>query len=85
MCQREGCQGNTPRKVVDSLPPISQTDLTDEEGCKRVPTWCHRSPPCLPTPRPKFPLSNRFETLEIEGEASGEAMEDLPRREPTVR
>ena len=37
-CQREGCQGDTPRKVVDSLPCHSRTDLTDEEGWKRVPT-----------------------------------------------
>ena len=30
-CQREGCKGDTPRKVVDSLPCHSWTDLTDEE------------------------------------------------------
>lgn len=40
------------------------------------------APPCLPTLLPQLPLSSRFETLEIEGEVSGE---DLPRREPKAR
>ena len=83
MCQKEGCQGDTPRKVVDPLPSNSRTDLTVEEGWKRVPTWCHiRAPSHLPTPLPQLQLSN---SLEIEGEVSGEAMEDLPRREPKAR
>ena len=30
-CWREGCQGDMPRKVVDSLPCHSWTDLTDEK------------------------------------------------------
>ena len=71
--------------MVDPLPCHSQTDLTDEEGWKRVLTLFHRSPPCLPSPLPLLPLSNRFEMLEIEGEVSGEVMEDLPKREPKVR
>ena len=40
-----------------------------------------RGPPCLPTLCPQLPLSSRFEILEIEGEGSREAMEDLPRKE----
>ena len=36
-------------------------------------------------PASPAPTQNRFETLEIEGEVSGEVMEDLPRREPNVR
>ena len=75
-CQREGCKGDTPRKVVDSLPCHSRTDLTDEEGWKKVPTWCHRNAPHLPTLLPQLPLSNRFEMLEIEGKVNGEAMEE---------
>ena len=59
----------------------SQTDLSDEEGWKRVPIRCHRSSPCLPTPHPQLTLSNRFETLEIKGEV----LEDLPRRDPKAR
>ena len=70
--------------MVDPLPCHSQTDLTDEEGWKTVLTWHHGSP-CLPTQLPHLPLSNRFEMLEIEREVSGEAMEDLPRREPKAR
>jgi len=85
VCQKEGCQGDTPRKVVDPLLCHSWTDLTDEEDWKRVPTPCHGSSPCLPSPLPQLPLSNSFEMLEIEGEVSGEAMEDLPRREPKTR
>ena len=53
VCQKEGCQGDTPRKVVDPLFCHSQTDLIDEEGWKRVLTAC----------LPQLPLSNRFETL----------------------
>ena len=49
VCQREGCQGDTPRKVVDPLPCHSQTDLTDEEGLKRVLTRRHGSLPCVPS------------------------------------
>jgi len=49
VCQREGCQGDTPRKVVDLLPCHSQTDLTDEEGLKRVLTRRHGSLPCVPS------------------------------------
>ena len=85
MCQREGCQGNTPRKVVDSLPYHSQTNLTDEEGWKRVPAWCHGHTPRLPTLLSQVPLSNWFGVLEIEGEVSGEVREDLPRRGPRAR
>ena len=51
-CWREGCQGDTPRKVVDSLPCHSWTDLTDEEVWKRVPTQHHGSPPL-----PAYPAS----------------------------
>jgi len=29
-CWREGCQGDMPRKVVDSLPCHSRTDLEDQ-------------------------------------------------------
>lgn len=56
VCWREGCQGDTPRKVVDPLPCHSQTDLNDEEGWKRVLTWHHGcTPPPLHLPSP---LSN---------------------------
>ena len=85
VCQKEGCQGDTPRKVVDPLPSNSRTDLTDEDGWKRVPAWHHRSPPCLPNLLPPHPLRNRFEMLKIEGEVSGEAVEDLPMRKPKAR
>ena len=44
-----------------------------------------RTPPHLPTLLPQLPLGNRFHTLEIEGEVSGEVMEDLPRRKPKAR
>ena len=44
-----------------------------------------REPPRLPTSLPQLPVSNRFEMLEIEGEVSGEAIDDLPRREPKAR
>ena len=84
-CQREGCQGHTPRKVADPLPCHSRTGLTDEEGWKRVLTWHHENPPCLPSSLPQLPLSNRFEMLKIEEEVTGEAREDLPRREPKAR
>ena len=84
-CQRKGCQGGTLTKVVDPQFCQSRTDLTDEEGWMRVPTQYHGNPPCLPTPLPHLPLSNRFHTLEIEGEVSGEVMEDLPRRKPKAR
>ena len=81
-CRREGCQRDTSRRVVVPLPCHSQTDLTDE-------SWKSPNLPsrelCLPTPRPQLRLSNRFEMLEIEGEVSGEVMEDLLRREPKVR
>ena len=54
-------------------------------NCEESPNWASREPPpCLPTPLPQLPLSNRFVTLEIEGEVSGEAREDLPRREPKI-
>ena len=48
-------------------------------------TQCHARPSCQPTLLALVLLSNRFELLEIEGEVSGEAREDLPRREPKVR
>ena len=41
-----------------------------------------QEPPCLPTPLPQLLLSSRLEMLEIEGEVSGEAMEDLLKRKP---
>ncbi|XP_072190515.1 uncharacterized protein [Excalfactoria chinensis] len=41
--------------------------------------------PCLPTLSPLLPLSNRYQTLETEGEMSGEMMEELPNREPKVK
>ena len=64
-------------------PALSQLDRPDlMKRVERVLPQCHG---CTPVCLPQVPLSNRFETLEIEGEASGEAMEDLPRREPTVR
>ena len=43
------------------------------------------APPCLPSPRPLIHLSNRFDTLKSEGDKNGEAMEDLPRREPNAK
>jgi len=58
-------KGDTPRKAVD--PCHSQTDLTDEEGWKRVPAWCHGHTPRLPTLLSQVPLSNWFGVLEIEG------------------
>jgi len=51
----------------------------------RVPTQYHGNPPCLPTPLPHLPLSNRFHTLEIEDEMSGDVMEDMPTRECKAR
>ena len=84
MCQREGCQGNTHTEVVDPLPCHSQTELT-EEGWKSIPAQHHWLTPCRPTPLPQVPLSNRLEMLEIEGDMSGEARQDLLRREPRLR
>ena len=45
VCQREEYQGDTPRKVVDPLPYHSQTNLTDEEGWKRVLLGVTGAPP----------------------------------------
>lgn len=48
-CQREGCQ--PPEKWLTPLPCHSWTDLTDEEGWKRVLAQHHGAPPpptCLP-------------------------------------
>jgi len=83
-CPKAECQGNIPRKVVDSLPCHSQTDLADEEGWKRVLGQRPGRTPNLPTILPQVPLNDRFETLEIEGEVNGEARVDLPRRETRV-
>ena len=37
--QREVCQGDTPRKMVNPLLYHSWSDLINEEGWKRVPAW----------------------------------------------
>lgn len=60
-------------------------DLRDREGWERVPVqYCGRTPPCLPC-IPRFSLSNRFATLDIEGEVSEEAWEGSPKRLPRAR
>ena len=84
LCQSEGCQGDTARKVVDPLPCHSQTELTEQEGRKSVkaPSLSHPLPAYT---TPQVLLSNRFEMLEMEGEMSGEVREGLPRRELRLR
>ena len=76
---------DAPTEVLDPLPCHSQTELTEKESWKSVPAWRHGRTPCLPTTLPQVPLSNRFEMLEIEGDMSGEARENLPRKEPRLR
>ena len=45
-------------------------------------SWANSS---LPTLHPQVPLSNRFATLDIEGEVSEEAWEGSPKRLPRAR
>lgn len=65
---------------MDSLPCHHQEerwDLRDGEERKQVSTWHNRQIPFLPTLIAQMPLCNRFDVLDLEGEVSRDAMEDL--------
>ncbi|XP_048824010.1 uncharacterized protein LOC125703493 [Lagopus muta] len=70
-----------PQPVVDSLPSRSKNeraDLGGEEEWQHVPPQRRRRRPPRPTSVPQVPLSNRFETLELEGEEAENKVVEQP-------